>query len=116
MHSSSRRVSEHPPATPDVHRYRVLAFTSRSEAVAYCQKVSDALESSALAGDVGEGATVWLAATDGTTGTVSVYACDHALAAAGSAGIEATIAGQADDADLPPARCLVIGDASLLPG
>lgn len=95
-------------------QYRVLAFPSRSDAVNYCHKVSDALESCVLAGDAGGGATVWLAGAPGHAGAVNVYACDHALAAAGTAGVEATIAGQAGEADLPLARCLVLGDDRLL--
>ena len=114
MHSTTHRISDDPGATPAVRQYRVLAFGSRSEAVTYCLKVSDALESSALAGDVAEEATVWLAAGEGATGAVKIYACDHALAAACTAGVEATIAGQAGEADLPVARCLVLGDDRLL--
>ncbi len=103
------------PAPPSgVRPYRVLPFTSRSEAVRYCLKVSDALESSALAGDDPLAATLWLAAAEGRGGAVNVYACDRALAAARAAGLEVNIAGQASEAELPVARCLVIGDDRLL--
>ena len=95
-------------------RYRILPFASRSDAVRYCLKVSDALESASLAGDSEGSATLWLAAADGATGAVNVYACDGALAVAREAGLETTACGQASEAELPAARCLVIGDKRLL--
>src|SRR5688500_12931015 len=114
MRMTSHRPDEHVAPPIGSRRYRVLPFASRSDAVRYCLKVSDALESAALAGDRDGGATLWLAAADGVTGAVNVYACERALAAAGAAGLDVRVSGQASDAELPGARCLVIGDDRLL--
>ena len=114
MRTTSERAT-HADATPSAnHRYRVLPFSSRSDAVKYCLKVSDALESAELAGDPDGSATLWLAAAEGLPGAVNVYACDRALAAARRAGIEARVSGQVGAKDRPGARCLVIGDDRLL--
>ena len=105
---------DHGAAASSTRRYRVLPFASRSAAVRYCLEVSDALESAALAGDGDDGAALWLAAAEGVTGAVNVYACDRALRVARDAGLEATVSGQVNEAELPLARCLVIGDDRLL--
>ena len=114
MRTTPERAAHPDVASPVGRRYRVLPFPSRSEAVKYCLRVSDALESAELAGDDSAGATLWLAAAEGATGAVNVYACDRALAAARGAGIEAVMSAQVSDRDLPAARCLVIGDNRLL--
>ena len=103
-------------APPTIRRYRVLLFANRSEAVRYCLKVSDALESAALAGQADGDATLWLAAAEGRTRAVNVYACERAQTAARDAGLDAPMAGYAVEAELPLARCLVIGDSRLLQG
>ncbi len=114
MRTMSHQFGDTPALSRSAPRYRVLPFASRSDAVRYCLKVSDALESSSLAGDCDRGATLWLAAADGRTGAVNVYACDRALAAAHAAGLQTASTGMASDAELPSARCLVIGDDRLL--
>ena len=82
----------------------------------FCLKVSDALETAALTGDGDSGATLWLAAAVTQPGAVNVYACDRALAGARAAGLAIPLAGQVAESELPPARCLVIGDSRLLEG
>lgn len=80
----------------------------------FCLKVSDALESADLTGDAEGGATLWLAATVTRPGAVNVYACDRAIAGARAAGLAIPLAGHVTGSELPPARCLVIGDSRLL--
>ena len=80
----------------------------------FCLKVSDALESAALTGDADGGATLWLAAAVTQPGAVNVYACDRAVAGARAAGFGIALAAHVTESELPPARCLVIGDSRLL--
>ena len=114
MRITSERAGPDVTFPPTSRRYRVLPFSSRSAAVKYCLKVSDALDSAELSGDALYGATLWLAAAAGAAGAVNVYACDRALAAAHLAGLEVPPGGQVSEAELPAARCLVIGDDRLL--
>ena len=116
MRAVSQTAGGGPGSPSGVQRYSVLPFASRSEAVKLCLTVSDALESAAIAGDGDIGATLWLAAAATQAGAVNVYACDRAVAAARTAGLAIPLAEHITENELPPARCLVIGDPRLLEG
>jgi hypothetical protein len=112
MHLSSERVDlgrASLPA-PESLLYSVLSFGSRSAAVRYCLRVSDVL------GEAGTGstndaanATLWLGA-DMEDGAIRVFACDRAIAAARSVGMDALVSARVRHTELPSARCLVVGD------
>ncbi len=99
--------------SPDVATFAVLPFATRSDAVRYCLRVSDVLDKSAWARSEGSArhATVWLATvSDAGPDTFRVFACDVALAAAKSVGIEVVVTGRVREEDMPVTRCLLIGD------
>lgn len=98
--------------SPDVATFAVLPFATRSAAVRYCLRVSDVLDESAWARSEGSDrhATVWLATVSNAgPDNFRVFACDLALAAAQSVGIEVVVTGRVREADMPVTRCLVIG-------
>src|SRR5687768_3402444 len=109
--SESAALGSAPAPTAESPLYSVLSFGSRSAAVRYCLRVSDVLaeagDSSRDGGD--PGATLWLAADIKDSG-VRVFACDRAIAAARSVGMDAMVSARVRHADLPTARCLVVGD------
>ena len=90
----------------------VLSFTSRSAAVSYCVQVSDALRDagSDVAANDAVPSTLWLAASE-DDGAFRVYACDRALAVARVAMIDSPVSGRIRHAELPAARCLIVGDS-----
>ena len=90
----------------------VLTFTSRSAAVAYCLRVSDALRDARSGGveDDAPPSALWLAASE-DHGAFRVFACDRSLAAARGAMIEWPVSGRIRHAELPAARCLIVGEA-----
>lgn len=98
---------------PGVATYAVLPFATRAAAVRYCLRVSDVLDGVAWAPAAGGArqATVWLA-TEASAGTdrFRVFACEVALAAAQSVGIDAVVTGRIRAEDMPVTRCLVVGD------
>ena len=93
--------------------YSVLSFGSRSAAVKYCLELSDALgqrDGVAGGGSCAE-ATLWLAAAPVPDGSCNVFACDRALAAARTAGLDAPVSGRVPADAMPSARCLVVGSS-----
>ena len=113
MHAGSAPASTS-LSTAQVPSYSVLTFGSRSAAVQYCLQVSEVLATTSSLSDDTRTATVWLVAADGDTEPFKVLACDGALAAARSAGIESVVSGSIRQDAMPAARCLVIGDTTAL--
>ena len=108
QHAALRRA---PAPAAEGLLYSVLSFGSRSAAVRYCLRVSDVLSEAGDASQGGRdpGATLWLAADIKDSG-VRVFACERAIAAARSVGMDAMVSARVRHADLPSARCLVVGD------
>jgi len=103
--------------SPDVATYAVLPFAHRSAAVRYCRRVSDVLDESDWACSDGSTrhATVWLATVSKPgSDKFRVFACEVALAAAQSVGIDGVVTERVREEDMPVTRCLVIGDPRLV--
>ena len=115
MRTIPPHAAETPSVAPGVAAYRILCFATRSAAVRFCLRVGDALEAAPPRASRGITA-VWLAAAEGGTTAVKVYASDAAFDAARAAGVEVPSAGRVRSVELPAARCLVLGDHRLIGG
>jgi hypothetical protein len=111
--NKTRRARAERSARPhEIRYYNLMMFATPFIGVAFCRQVAEALARSGgkpfAAG--GQRPTLWIAPTGRDDSSCYVYASDAALEAARAAGIDAPITGYALGTELPPSRCLYLGD------
>ena len=96
----------------DVRYYSLMMFATPFSAIAFCRQIARivARREAKSHGSGAQRPIVWIACTGVGDGSCYVYASDGALDAAWAAGLDTPVIGSALDSELPPSRCLVLGD------